>query len=213
MTHHLTLSPTHRILLVAGPALLAVGTAITPSTETDAASYLATLAESPGRVQTGAVLFLLGHLALLVPMLALGRTGLGRVARGAATAAAVGAAVFAGLGLVRLFETAVATTLPPETGAEVLHTFNESPFGGVVILPALAALMVGTVVLVVRLWREGRTSGLLVPLAVVGFAGVMAGGDGTPLGVAGSLALTGLFVAVATRADGVPVQEAAPVTV
>lgn len=177
------------VLLVGAPLLLVAGTAITPAFGAAPSDYLGTFAAHPGRVQLGAVLFVLGHLLLAPALLALARSTSSRLARLAGAAAAFGATVFGGLGFLRLAEVAVAVTGGDPQPVEELGAM---PGAVVLILPGVIGMTLGVLLLLVGLAREGDAPWWLLISFVAGQVGVLTGGDGTALGLAGSamLALT-----------------------
>lgn len=203
------MSPFLRTCLVAGPLLLVAGTVITPATATGLDLYLATVEDHALRFQVGGVLFTLGHLLLVPAVLELARTAPSRMARVAGAAAGAGAVLFAGLGFTRLYEVAAATTLAPERAVAAVEAFNTAPVAGLLILPGLVGTTLGTILLVVGYWRAGRVPGWVPALVVVGFVGVSTGGDGTAIGVLGSVSLTAAFARVAL--GGRHVREVEPV--
>lgn len=184
------------LTLIAAPPLLVAGTLISPVTETDHTAYLEVFAAHPDRVGIGALLFIVGHLLLAPALLSLARSLPGKVARMSGLVAAYGAMVFAGLGFVRLFEVAIATSVGPADGATVLEEFNAMPLVALAILPGVAGMMLGGLVFVIALWRCGFAPSWVVATFVAGQIGVMTGGDGTPIGAAGSAMLAVTFAAL-----------------
>lgn len=180
------------VTLIAAPPLLVAGTLLTPATESDPLPYLQVLAEHPSRASAGGLLFIVGHLLLATALLAMVRLLPTTVLRLSGWTTAYGALIFSGLGFTRLFEVATATAVGPTAGAEVLEEFNGMPWVGLAILPGVAGMMLGGLVFVLALSRAGITPWWVVVTFVAGQVGVMTGGDGTPIGVAGSamLALT-----------------------
>lgn len=194
--------PTHihsgaqRLSLLCGAVLLVVGTAVSPAVDPDTVTYLAAVAEAPGRASLGGLLFLLGHLFVITPILALAVTR--GVAGSAALVAGVAAAPFAALGLARQFEVALATTTDPALGAEVLEAAYSMSRAGIVVLPAVVAQTLGLLVLVVALRRRRLLPAWPIATVVLGSVGVFIGGDGSPVGVAGSALLGATVVALGT---------------
>lgn len=198
-----------RACLVAGPALLVVGTVVTPATSAELGPYLATVREHALRAQVGGVLFTLGHLLLVPAVLELARRAPNGLARVAGAAAALGAVLFAGLGFTRLYEVAIATSLGADRAVEAVEAFNTAPAAGLLIMPGLLGTTLGTVLLLVGYWRARRVPGWVPAMVLAGFVGVSTGGDGTVIGVVGSVLLTAAFVRVALR--GTEVRLGAPV--
>lgn len=194
-----------RACLVGGPLLLVAGTVVTPATSAELDLYLATVRDHALRAQIGGVLFTLGHLLLVPAVLDLARRAPGRMTRVAGASAGIGAVLFAGLGFTRLYEVAIATTVPTEQAITAVEAFNTAPLAGLLILPGLLGTALGTIFLVVGYWRAGRLPGWVPAVVVAGFVGVSTGGDGTVIGVVGSLLLTAAFGYVALRGTGVRV--------
>jgi hypothetical protein len=184
------------LILIGAPPLLVAGTLVSPATETDHAAYLEVFATHPGRAGVGALLFIIGHLLLAPALLSLARSLPGRVAPLSGLAVAYGSMVFGGLGFARLFEVAVATSVGPADGAKVLEEFNAMPLAALAILPGVAGMLLGGLILVIALWRARFAPWWVVVTFVAGQAGVMTGGDGTPIGAAGSGMLAVTFGAL-----------------
>ncbi len=181
------LGPGRRAAVLTAAALLVAGTVISPAADPESATYLAEMADSSTRAGLGGLFFLLGHMLLVPGILAL--SAVGRLAGAVALVVGVAAVPFAGLGLVRLFEVALARAVEPAVGEEVLAEFGSMPMTLLAILPAVAALNLGLIALTIALWRRGLLAVWPALTAVVGIAGVFVGGDGTPVGVVGSLLL------------------------
>lgn len=189
--------------MIAGPALLVAGTFITPATDTAPTAYLAAVADATGRFQIGALLFVLGHM-LLVPaifaMMHVVTRTVPRLGHVAGALALSGSVAMAGLGATRLYDVALARALRPPQGSAVLGELQElTGFLVVLVIPAVAGLTVGAVLLGVALWRSGLAAWWLPALMFVGFVGVSVGGDGTPIGVAGSTMLAAALGLVGHR--------------
>lgn len=189
--------------MIAGPALLVAGTLVTPATNTAPAAYLSDVAEHAGRVQAGALLFVLGHM-LLVPaifaMMHVVTRTVPRLGHVAGALAVSGSFAMAGLGTTRLYDLALARALTPAQGAEAVDELQQiTGFLVVLVLPAVAGLTLGAVLLGVALWRSGLAAWWLPVVMLLGFVGVSIGGDGTSIGVAGSAMLASALGLVGYR--------------
>lgn len=189
--------------MIAGPALLVAGTFITPATQAAPAAYLSDIAQYAGRVQAGALLFVVGHMLLVPAVFAMihvvSRTA-PRLGHVAGVLAVSGSVAMAGLGTTRLYDVALARSVTPTQGAEVLSVLQGSTgFLVVLVLPAVAGLTLGAVLLGVALWRSGLAAWWLPVVMFLGFVGVSVGGDGTAIGVAGSAMLASALGLVGYR--------------
>lgn len=185
------------ICLIAGPLLLLVAGAITPSESSDSANaYMKSVAADPSAHEWGAVAFVLAF-ALLVP----GLVGAVHLLRRRAVVlghvfgslAILGAVMFVGLAATTFYDIALATSLPLDQAVKANDALDDVTGGVVVLVPALLGTFVGLIGLGVALWRGGWAPAWVAVAAAAGMLLVVAGDGNKITGLAGSLALLAAY--------------------
>ena len=181
------------ICLIAGPLLLLIGGAVTPSESSDGANaYMKSVAADPGAYEWGTVAFALGF-ALLVP----GLVGAVHLLRHRAVVlghvfgslAILGVVMFTALVATTFYDIAIAASLPLEQATKVNDAVEDVSGAGVVLIPALFGTFVGLVGMAIALWRGGWTPAWVAAAGAGGMILLVAGDGNQALGIAGAVAL------------------------
>ena len=181
------------ICLIAGPLLLLVGGAVTPSEGSDGPSaYMKSVAADPGAHEWGTVAFVLGF-ALLVP----GLVGAVHLLRHRAVVlghvfgslAILGAVMFTALASTTFYDIAIASSLPLDQATKVNDAVEDVSGAGIVLIPALFGTFVGLIGTAIALWRGGWTPAWVAAAGAGGMILVVIGDGNQALGIAGSVAL------------------------
>ena len=160
--------------LVGGALVMGVGFAVTPwETERTTVAYHDALAAQPTRAQVAAILLYASYLLLAMAAFGLVAAAGGRGGwwtRIGAVVAVVGMVTLPGLLITDAYDLALAQEVGRGTSVRVSDAAHATALGGIMGAAGGAGLILGSIALVVGLWRAGEVAGGAPVLVVAGWA-------------------------------------------
>jgi hypothetical protein len=195
--------------LVLGPLAFLVGSAVDPAWDDDSATYLAEVAEAPGRYQLAGLLGLVGAILTVVGLLGVIHLLRGprvTLAQVGASLVLVGAVCVAGMSVVNIFE-AVGTGSEYDRAMMVdyFDAVEESGWAMVFFVAFIGGLMLGTLLLAIGLFLQRDAAPVWVPVLLLAYIVASFFSVGQLMSVASSallvIALGGLAARIVTVSD------------
>ena len=182
------------LALIAAPLLLLISTLVTPGGENTEGSseYMRNVAADPGGHELGTVFAVLAFAAFVpafvgcIHLLRHRAVALGHIF---GTFALIGAVMFVALASTTFYDVAIAENLPLDQAIKVNEGVEDVAAAGIVLIPALLGILIGSIGLGVAMWRGGWAPAWVPAAIVVGMLLVIAGDGSKALEIVSSLVL------------------------